>query len=64
MPLIVRLEGTIVLPDVWMDKECWEAFKNDREFLIEELNEDSIAFFDDCGGIAGLLKDAWWEEKT
>ncbi len=63
MPIELTLNSKVVLSNVWMDKECWEAdYKFNIAALIELLEEDYYQALEDIGGFRGLIKSAEWKE--
>ena len=63
--LISHLKPTITLEYGWISKQEWdEIFKDDLNSLIELLEEDWVAVFDEIDGLGGLIIGAEWKDEN
>jgi hypothetical protein len=64
MPVKIVLHREFILPEYWTDKRDWDDnYKDDREALVELLEDDEWSFFESAGGIDGMLQSAEWVDE-
>ena len=70
MPIQIKLEKTVTLGEIWIDKQAWNDWLNEKTNLrkdrLAELIEEDIAEFimRDCGGIKSMIKEVKWVDDT